>query len=162
MTASGTGEPGDCRQQKQKRTATSRTAPSQQDRGTHKKWLRILEFAMHRREHISPWRRTRRRHDAFRRRRKVAWSRSRKWAGYIIATNDAPRDGHQSTVDSVLTPSTCLPGAAVRAHPASVRGYRVRHGIRAGRFGGITRRFCWDAFTIMINNRAAPVSAKDN
>jgi hypothetical protein len=47
MTASGTGEPGDCRQQKQQRTARSRTAPSQQDRGTHKKCLRILEFAMH-------------------------------------------------------------------------------------------------------------------
>ena len=36
MTASGTGEPGDCRQQKQKRTARSRTALSQQDRGTRK------------------------------------------------------------------------------------------------------------------------------
>src|SRR6266853_5998226 len=78
------------------------------------------------REHISPWRRTRRRHDAFRRRRKAAWSRARTWADYIIATNDAPRDGHQSTLDSVLTPSACLRGAVVHARPASVRGYRVR------------------------------------
>jgi hypothetical protein len=36
MTASETGEPGDCRQQKQKRTARWRTAPFQEDRGTHK------------------------------------------------------------------------------------------------------------------------------
>src|SRR2546426_10039295 len=51
------------------------------------------------REHISPWRRTRRRHDAFRRRRKGPSSRSRKLADYIIATNDAQPDG---TVDRRL------------------------------------------------------------
>ena len=45
------------------------------------------------REHISPWRRTRRRRDACRRRRKGAWSRSRKSADCIIATNGAPPDG---------------------------------------------------------------------
>ena len=30
-----------------------------------------------------------------------------------------------------------------------------------GRVGGVTRRFCRDAFTIMINNRAEPVLARD-
>src|SRR6266487_5003247 len=53
------------------------------------------------REHISRWRRTLRRHDVFRRRRKDQWSRSRKSADYIIATNDGQPDG--STVDSIVT-----------------------------------------------------------
>ena len=53
-----------------------------------------LSTCIMRREHISPWRRTRRRHDAFRRRGKGPWSRSQKLADYIIATNDAQRDGH--------------------------------------------------------------------
>src|SRR5260221_3934876 len=81
------------------------------------------------REHISHWRRTRRRHDAFRRRRKVAWSRSRKWAAYIIATNDAPRDGRQSTVDSLLTASTCLTERPWVRVPRRFEAYRVRHGM---------------------------------
>ena len=55
---------------------------------------RVSHFIIMGREHISPWRRTRRRHDAFRRRRKGPWSRSRKLADCIIATNDGQPDGH--------------------------------------------------------------------
>ena len=49
----------------------------------------------HGRAHIWPWRRTRRRHDAFRRRQKDPSSRSLELADYIIATNDVLPDGHR-------------------------------------------------------------------
>ena len=74
------------------------------------------------REHISPWRRTRRRHDAFRRRRKGTWSRSRKLADYIIATNDAQPDGRRSTVDSSLTSGYVSARSDRRGRPASLQG----------------------------------------
>jgi hypothetical protein len=54
----------------------------------------------------------------------------------------------------------CLHGAAVRARPASVRGYRfVTASAQDVRWGHST--VCRDAFTTMINNRAAPVLARD-
>jgi hypothetical protein len=100
------------------------------------------------REHISPWRRTRRRHDAFRRRRKGPWSRSRKLADCIIATNDAQPDGHGQTVDSMLT-SVYVTARSGRAwRPASLQGDRVRHGIRSGGIGGVPERF-W-RWTVLI------------
>ena len=55
------------------------------------------------------------------------------------------------TVESVSTPSTCVHGAARSCASLIGREYRVRHGIRAGRFGGVTRRFVW--------SRSRPCSA---
>src|SRR5207247_3479382 len=88
-----------------------------------------------------PWRRTRRRHDAFRRRRKGAWSPSQKLVDYIIATNDAQPDEHSRFVDSMLTPSTCLRGAAGRMRLASPQADHIPRRIRSGARDGVPRRF---------------------
>src|SRR5437867_3397278 len=81
------------------------------------------------REHISPWRRMRRRHDAFRRRRKGPWSRSRKLADCIIATNDAQPDGYGRPSTRSRRSSTCVPGARRTWASASLQGDRVPDGI---------------------------------
>src|SRR5438067_13904255 len=91
------------------------------------------------REHISPWRRTRRRHDAFRRRRKGTWSRFRKWANYIIATNDAPREW--APVDSRLGVDAVYAFARPLVGRPSVQGNRVHHGTR--------RTFRWGRATVL-------------
>src|SRR2546426_10286721 len=91
------------------------------------------------REHISPWRRTRRRHDAFRRRRKDPWSRYRKLADYIIVTNDGPPGG-----DRRLGVDVRLRVCAERGGGGDARHFkenRVRHIIRSGGTGGVPRWF---------------------
>src|SRR5688572_18089077 len=70
--------------------------------------------------HISPWRRTRRRRDACRRRRKDTWSRSRKLAAFIIGTNAALPDRPRSIVDSTTVASVYR----------SARSARVRFPLR--------------------------------
>src|SRR6476619_7495118 len=88
--------------------------------------------------HISPWRKTRRRRDACRRRPKGAWSRSQKWADYIIAMNDAqPPDGRRRLVDG--SRRLCTERPSVRA----LRRLKANVLIAAsvGRFGGVARRF---------------------
>ena len=65
------------------------------------------------------------------------------------------------TVDSVLTPYTCVRGAARRARPASIRGYRVRQRHPRRTFSAVSSAGLSRRIRDNDQYRAAQVLARD-
>src|SRR5262249_1977242 len=106
-------------------------------------------------------RRTRRCHDAFRCRRKGAWSRSRKWADCIIGTNDAPRDGQVDRRVGIDPVYVCLRGDSLVRVPRRF-GRIVSVTASAQGVSAVSATVLLGAFETMAHSRGAPVLANDN